>query len=262
MSHPAPPPDGDQTPRNPAEPPPSSEPPRWPGASGETQSYEQTPPSYGQPAPPQSGQSQYGQPPGQPQQYAAPSYEQSYGQPSGQPQPYGQSYGAQPYGYSQSGYEHGYGSAPSKRPGAVTAAAIITIVLSGLALLASVITGIVVLAARDSIKDELLSSPDFRGTFNRRDIDTVVTFVGLGSFFFALLALIGIVLAVLVMRGRGWARVTLIVLSVPTAILGLIGFGAALPLLWTAGAVAVIVLLSLGQVRQWFAMRGYEGSTA
>jgi hypothetical protein len=179
----------------------------------------------------------------------------------GQPQQYGQSYG-QPYGYGQQGYDQGYGSAPLSRPGAVTAAAIITFVLAGLALLASAITGVTVLAARDDIKNQLINDPGFGSTFSRQDLDTVVTFIGLGAFLFALLALVGIVLAALVLRGRGWARVALIVLSVPTAIAGLIGFAAALPLLWTAGAVAVIVLLSLGPVRQWFAMRGYEGRTA
>lgn len=272
MSHPAPPPDGDQTPR-PAEPGPTNEPPRWPGASGQPPSYEQpsqsygqqpAQPQYGQPqsGQPQSGQPQYGQQYGQPQQYGTPAYGQSYGQPSGQPQQYGQSYGAQPYAYGQSGYHQGYGSAPMSRPGAVTAAAVITFVLSGLALLGSLIAGVIVLAAPDGIEDELRKDPTFRDTVNPGDIDTVLTFVGLAAFFFALLALIGIVLAALVMRGRGWARIALIVLSVPTAVLGLIGFGAALPLLWTLGAIAVIVLLSLGQVRQWFAMRGYEGRTA
>jgi len=268
MSHPAPPPDGDPTPR-PVEPGATSEPPRWPGASGQPPSYEQpsqspqpygqqpAQPEYGQSGPPQYGQPQYGQPSGQPQQYG------QYGQASGQPQQYGQPYGAQPYAYGQSGYDQGgYGSAPMSRPGAVTAAAVITFVLSGLALLASLIAGVSVLAARDGIKDELLKDQNFRNTFDRGDIDTVVTFVGLGALFFALLALLGIVLAALVLRGRGWARIALIVLSVPTAVLGLIGFGAAFPLLWTLGAIAVIVLLSLGQVRQWFAMRGYEGSTA
>ncbi len=270
MSHPAPPPDGDQPPRS--DPPPSAEPPRWPGAGGDqpTQSYGQQPPQppygqpqygqpqYGQQPDQQYGQPSYGEPAGQPQQYGAP----AYGQPSyGQPQQYGQSYG-QPYGYGQQGYDQGYGGAPLSRPGAVTAAAIITFVLAGLALLASAITGVTVLAARDDIKDQLVQDQNFSGTFSREDLDTVVTFIGLGAFLFALLALVGIVLAALVLRGRGWARVALIVLSVPTAIAGLIGFGAALPLLWTAGAVAVIVLLSLGQVRQWFAMRGYEGRTA
>jgi hypothetical protein len=260
MSHPAPPPDGDEPPRSDS--PPSAEPPRWPGAGGEqpSPSYEQPSPSYGQQAPqPQYGQPAYGAPAAPPpQQYGAP----AYGQPSyGQPQQYGQSYG-QPYGYGQQGYDQGYGSAPLSRPGAVTAAAIITFVLAGLALLASAITGVTVLAARDDIKNQLINDPGFGSTFSRQDLDTVVTFIGLGAFLFALLALVGIVLAALVLRGRGWARVALIVLSVPTAIAGLIGFAAALPLLWTAGAVAVIVLLSLGPVRQWFAMRGYEGRTA
>ncbi len=77
---------------------------------------------------------------------------------------------------------------------------------------------------------------------------------------FALLAAGAIALAVLVLRGRGWARVTLIVLSVLTALAGLVLFLAVIPLLWTVGAAAVVVLLSLSSSRQWFALRGYEGS--
>jgi hypothetical protein len=281
MSHPIQPPEGDQTPREGQDPVGSSgqrasdaggsgQPPRWPGASGDpqpqsyeqssgqvygqaqpTQQYGQAQPTQQQPAQ-QYGQQQYGQ-----QQYG----QQQYGQQQPQQQ-YGQSYGAQPYGYGQSGYDQGYGTASTKRPGAVTAAAVITFVLAGLALLGSLLTGISILVARDDIERELLTNPDFTGSVSRDDIDTVVSFLGVGSLLFALLALVGIVLAALVLRGKGWARVALIVLSVLTALLGLIGFGALLPLVWTAGAIAVIVLLSLGPVRHWFAMRGYEGHTA
>ncbi len=265
MSHPIQPPDGDQTPREGQDPighraqdaAQSGQPPRWPGAGSEPPAYGQSSDqSYGQPQPTQQyGQGSSGQA-GQ-QQYGQPQYGQSqYGQ-QGQPQQY-----VQPYGYGQTGYDQGYGTASAKRPGAVTAAAVITFVLAGLALIGSLLAGISVLAARDDIRRELLTNPDFSSTFSRDDIDTVVSFLGVGSLLFAVLAVVGIVLAALVLRGKGWARVALIVLSVPTALMGLIGFGAVLPLLWTAGAIAVIVLLSLGPVRHWFAMRGYEGHTA
>lgn len=263
MSHPSPPPGADPEPddgstqrpegrrqSDEGSQAPAGQPPQWQGTA---QQYGQ--PGHGQQsgAPPQ----QYGQPYGQ--QYGQPG--QQYGQPYAQP--YGQQYGTPPQQYGQPyGQPYGYGGDPSRRPGAVTAAAVITFVLSGIALLISLIFAIGVLAARGAIERELLTNPDVEGAFDAADIGTVVTVLGLVCFFFALLSVAGIVLAALVLRGRGWARVTLIVLSVLTGLLGLLGITGVFPLIWTAGAVAVIVLLSLGQTRQWFALRGYEGRTA
>jgi hypothetical protein len=246
MSHPTPPPGGDDqsTDQSTGQPDDTgqqvSQPPQWSGSGGE---------QYGQPYQQQSAQ---GQPYGQPV-YGQP----GYGQP-GYGQPYAtQSYG-QPYGYGQGGY----GGDPARRPGTVTAAAVITFVLAGLALLGTLIGGVAVLASRDTVERELLNNPDFGGDFNSSDIGAVVTAIALICLFLALLSVAAIVLAVLVLRGRGWARVTLIVLSVVTAIIGLVGITTFLPLVWTAGGIAVVVLLSLSTSGRWFALQGYEGHSS
>ena len=251
MSHPTPPPGGDDqsTGQSTGQPDDTgqqvSQPPQWSGSGGE---------QYGQPYQQQSAQ---GQPYGQPV-YGQPVYGQpGYGQP-GYGQPYAtQSYG-QPYGYGQGGY----GGDPARRPGTVTAAAVITFVLAGLALLGTLIGGVAVLASRDTVERELLNNPDFGGDFNSSDIGAVVTAIALICLFLALLSVAAIVLAVLVLRGRGWARVTLIVLSVVTAIIGLVGITTFLPLVWTAGGIAVVVLLSLSTSGRWFALQGYEGHSS
>ena len=293
MSHPSQPPGSDQPDQRPSERPPEdapggSQPPRWPGGPteqtfGGSQPYDSASeedasgqasgqPAYGQPGygqpgytQPQHGQPEYGQPGytqpqyGQPE-YGQPGYGQQYGQPAQYGQPgYGQQYGqpgyGQPYAYGQAGY----GSDPTQRPGAVTAAAVITFLLAGLALLGSLLGGVAVLVTRDRVERDLLSDPNFNGAFNESDVGTLVTAIGLLCFFFALLAVAGLVLAALVLRGRGWARVTLIVLSVLTALAGAVAFLAVFPLFWTVGAIAVVVLLTLSSTRQWFALRGYEG---
>jgi len=52
------------------------------------------------------------------------------------------------------------------------------------------------------------------------------------------------------------------VLSVVTAIIGLVGITTFLPLVWTAGGIAVVVLLSLSTSGRWFALQGYEGHSS
>jgi hypothetical protein len=257
MSHPTPPPGGDDqqsTGRPDDSGQPASQPPQWPAPGGG-----------------QYGQQPYGQQPNQGQQYGQPGYGQpGYGQPGYDQQGYGQAgygqqYGTQPYGAGQQygqpyGYgQGGYGGDPARRPGTVTAAAIITFVLAGLALAGFLISGVAVLVARENVERDLLTDPDFSGDFSPSDIGTVVTAIALICFFFTLLAVAAIVLAALVLRGRGWARVTLIVLSVLTALIGAVAFVAVFPLVWTIGAIAVVVLLSLSTSGRWFALKGYEG---
>lgn len=260
MSHPTPPSGSDQPAERPDQRPdsPSERPasPHWPGPSGDqpapqwpgteqTSGQPQTSQQYGATGQPVGGQP-YGQQPG---------YGSAYGQPGYSPQ-YSQGYG-QPYGHGSAGY----GADPTRRPGAVTAAAVITFLLSGLALVGFLIGGFAVLVSRGFVEEELLQDPSFP-SLSPGQVGAAVTATGLLFFLFALLAVAAIVLAALVLRGRGWARVTLIVLSVLTAVLGLVGMAGGFPLLWTAGAIAVVVLLSLSTSREWFALRGYEGRTS
>ncbi len=230
----------------------SGRPPQWSGSSSEQGSGQ-----YGQPSDQQYGQPQYGQS-GHDQQYGQPS-DQQYGQPQygqyGQPQ-YGQ-YGQPQYGQ----YGQPYGGDPAKRPGAVTTAATITFVLSGLALVGFLFGGIAFLAARDRFEQELANDANVSRSVDQANISTVVTVTGLLMFLMAFLAVVGLVLAYLVLKGQGWARITLIVLSALTAVVSLLFFVAIFPLLWTIGAIAVVVLLSLSTSGRWFALRGYEGRT-
>ena len=111
-------------------------------------------PQYGQPqADQQYGQPQYGQPQyGQPQ-YGHPPADQQYGQQYGQPQ-YGQP-GVHPAGgYAPPVGSH-YPSAPgNRRPGQVTAAAVLAFVVGGL----SILVGLVALLAGTVVADRVSST--------------------------------------------------------------------------------------------------------
>ena len=213
------------------------------------------PPPYGQrPAPGQPPA--YGQPP-QPER----GYEQ---QPYGQP-PSGQQYGQQPYGQPPSGeqyaqhYGQPYGQQPPpspyplKRPGTVTAAAVITIVLSGLA---TVFWGLIMLAvtiATQDVYDGLADDPNFREMFDQFEVtpDDVKTFVLVTGLIIVVFSLVAIIVSVMVLRGSGVGRFLLTLLSIPTALLGLVFFP--IGLLWTGLAITVLVMLFVGEAGAWFA---------
>ncbi|MGH3307907.1 MAG: hypothetical protein ACRDOX_09470, partial [Nocardioides sp.] len=107
---------------------------------------------YGQPP---SGQpaSPYGEQPAQQQNpYGAPAQQPGYGQPP----PYA---GQQP-AYGQPGYGYG-GPATDKRPGSVTAAAVITLIFSGLSLLLFAFFLVAMVVAKDEFLDEMTGQPGF-----------------------------------------------------------------------------------------------------
>lgn len=199
---------------------------------------------YGTPSP--SGPApQSGYPPYQPPQ-----------QPSGQPG-YGQpGYGQQPYGQGGHGQRD-----PDKRPGTVTAAAIIAIVCSALAAALFVLMMIGLAVARGDVIAGMTDD-------GRSEAFQDFTPEQLANLFLVVAALLliwsiaAIVLAVLAMRRRNWARILLVISSAMTAVfclLSLVGGspGAILPFV---AAVAVIVLLFLGGANDWFARRGSPAS--
>ncbi len=216
---------------------------------------QQQPPAY---PPPQQN------PYGQPSQPSGPS--QPFGQPgeSGQQQPYGQpapqpgygqpAYGAAPaYGqsaYGQSGYGHAGGD-PDKRPGTVTAAAVITMVLSGIAAIGCVLGILGLVVARADLVAELQQEPDFQDF----DPNTIVTFGVIAMVAFTLWALGAIVLAIFAMRRSNGARIGLVVSSVLSSIASLLPVAAIFPALWVIGGVAVVILLFTGGAGPWFARR-------
>jgi hypothetical protein len=210
-------------------------------------------------------QGQPSEPYGQPSPYGQQPYgQQPYGQPYGQP-----AYGQQPYG--QPAYGQAYGVDPDKRPGTVTTAAVLTIVLSSLALLLFGFALVAVLVARDLMTEQLEQTPGFEGV----SIDQVIAVAAVVLGLFALWSLIAIVLAILTLRRRNGARITLVVSSVGVALLcgfGLVGAAdptsAVLMLVMIAAAAGTIVCLFVGGASAWFAGRrdggqpqGWQGSS-
>ena len=251
-----------------------------PGSSGWGRSADQ--PSYGQPPQDQSsygpssygqssyGQSSYGQGGYDPSSYGPGGYDPSaYGQ-GGYVQPaYGQE--ASPYGYQaaygQGGVQgQGWGSTPPARPGGVITAAVLGFVFGAIGVLVTalfLIGGAALTGASssaNSLDDEFGLGQVFGSGFAAA---AGVVFV------FGLLALVW---TVLVIWGSAWAltgrsRVLLLVAgSVSIAATGLAFIGAlsgagqegaagalVVTLLFFAGAIAIVVLLSLAPASQFFA---------
>ena len=211
-----------------------------------------------------SGTPSYPPPSGQPQQpygQQPPPQSQPYGQ-----QPYGQSpgYGQTPYGQPQSGYVQPYQSAPyspygasgDRRPGTVTAAGIITLIFSGLALALFAIVGIVVVAAKDEFIDKLREQQELQ------DIspNDVVAVMGVVCLVFAIWCIIAMVLAVFTMRRSNGARIGLVVSAALAAVISLLGVSSGGSVVTLVATIAVIVLLFTGGANDWFNRRHQESS--
>lgn len=189
----------------------------------------------------------YGQPPASP-----------YGQQPPAADPYGQQPPASPYGQQ---YAPAYGGPPArdpdKRPGTVTAAGITTIVLAGLSFLLYAVVAVATLVVRDdmidAIEDEL--TPSQRDSFSGDDLATFITVIVL---VFAVWCLIAVVLGIFAMRRSNVARVLLVISSVMTALISLLGITSGVSAVTLIGGVAVVVLLFTGGANDWFARRGQQ----
>jgi hypothetical protein len=196
----------------------------------------------GQPPQPSAGQP----PPG-------PTYGPAHGHP-----PQGPAYGQPPYGAPYGApYGQGYGQPPrpgipDRRPGGVTAAAVITLVGASLALVGGLIVSLFFLLARDSFEDGVGDGLDASGS----ELSFVTSF--LGWFFVAatVLAAVAIVLAIQLLRDRQRVRVPLVVLSAVTTLMGILTFP--LGLLWSAAAITVIILLFAGSAGAWFDLKNHR----
>ena len=200
--------------------------------------------------------------------------------PEPQPSPY-PGYGSQPsagpppgqWGGPYPAYPGGVAPGPpagssGNRPGAVVAAAVITMVMSALTAAVWLFFGIFLLAAGDSVVEEFRNRPDFQQMLNdagwtfdqfREGMSTVGVILLVGG----VLMLLAILPAIRVLPRSGAARVILIVLSAITALIGLFftvtGFFPGL--LWVAAGVAVIILLFAGGASAWFAGRSRSGGS-
>ena len=218
-------------------PPPGHEPHDRPGAAS---AHDQP----GAPPPPQYGQG-YGQQ--QPPQ-RQPSYEQppAYGQ-----QPYGAPYGQQPL-QPPSPY-------PAKRPGGVTAAAVIAIVMSVLTGGFWLVIGLFMVSGGDAIIEAIRDDANLRQQLDDSGVtlaqveDSLGAF-GAGAIVAGVVFLLTLVPAIGVLRGSNVARVGLVVLSVFTVVVGVVfAFAGGLGIPWVLAGIATIALLFAGSAGAWFA---------
>jgi hypothetical protein len=198
---------------------------------------------YGQPG---TGQDPYGQPPaGQP----------AYGQPAYGEQP---AYGQQPAYAQQPGYgQPAYGAPmadPDKRPGTVTAAGIITMILAGLSTLLTGIFLVALIVARDDVLDEIETQPGFDDTnFTADDLFTAAVVV---LAIVTVWCLIATVLGLFVLRRSNVARILLVISCAMTILASLITIASGLTAISLIGAIVVIVLLFTGGAGAWFRRQG------
>lgn len=178
--------------------------------------------------------------------------------PAGQPQ---QPYAGPPSGYPSDPGGYGYGSggyaAHMERPGVVTAGSIIAIVLSGLSALTAAGVMIGAIVAWDSMIDEFRSNPD------RYDLDTsqindiadaqpaVVVF----AIIWLAIAVFGVFLAMMTIKGQNWARITLVVFAGLTALISLLLITSIVSAVWLIGAIACIICVFVGGANDWFRYR-------
>ena len=176
--------------------------------------------------------------------------------PPPQQNPYGQpAYGDPGYGQPQYGGDVPTGSDPGKRPATVTAAGVITLVLSGitLVLLAVTLLGLGALTREDLIA-QLGSDPRLEDI----DLDTVLAVLRVVLAVFIAWCAVAMVLAVLAMRRSNGARIGLVVSAGLTALLSLLAITSGASVITLVGSVAVIVCLFTGGAGPWYA-RGPVG---
>lgn len=170
--------------------------------------------------------------------------------PSGQPGPPApsQPYPNQPYA------QPGLQADPGQRPGGVTAAGWITIVLSFLTLLTSLAAFAASNRFAEEFRDAMVDNPD-DFNINASEVPTLDELQGVmigGGAIFLVVGIIGILLGFAVLKRQVWARILLIVTSALTAIVGLAASIVIVGIPWLAGAIAVLVLLLSSKASAWF----------
>lgn len=169
----------------------------------------------------------------------------------GAPQPYA----APPHPYAAHPHAPGHAGPGAARPGTVTSAAVVTIVTSTIVLLGLGAVLLFVLGDRAGFEREVateLASQEAYGDVEPSSVTGVV--IG-AMVLFLVWSVAAIVLAVLTLRGSNGARIALAVSAIGAAVVSLLGVLAVVPLLVTAAAIAVAVLLLRRDAATWFATR-------
>lgn len=150
------------------------------------------------------------------------------------------------------------GMAPVRRPATVVVAAVLAIVGSIVTMFGFASVMLLLLLDRpgfDELVIEVLESvPQLQrdlGASQEQFLSLMATGMAVLSIVAILVALFTIIVAVLTMRGKSWAWITLIVLASGTVFAALLAFP--LGLLLSAAAAATAIMLVTPRVRAWFA---------
>jgi hypothetical protein len=214
--------------------------------------------------PPQPPQNPYGTGPGEAPyggQAAPPPYDQTGQAPAGQ-NPYGQQPYAAPYAQQPPAGPLGDGMdmygrplGNDERPGGVTTAAWITIVMSGLSFLLYGFITLALLIAKDDVTreiDKAIRENNSSTDISAEDAYGVVLAILL---IVTIWCLIACVLAVFAMRRSNVSRILLVISSVVAGLLSLLGITSVVSAVPLLACIAVIVLLFTGGANDWFAGR-------
>lgn len=140
---------------------------------------------------------------------------------------------------------------PDRRPGSVTAAAIITWVFAGLTGLGYLAVVLMLMVARQPLVDAIQADPQFESLpMSTDDLLAVLWVMSAVSIFWSVSA---VALAVLAFRRVGWARTALVVSAASAMMVSLLAFP--FGLLHGAAAATAFALLLGKRSSAWFARR-------
>ena len=138
---------------------------------------------------------------------------------------------------------------PPRRPGVVTAAAVVIWVFAGIALLGAAWMLISVNVDRSGFERSVERQNDLDG-MGLTASELAQTFT-VGGAVLAVLSLLALVLAFALYRGSNVARILLIILSLVTCVGSLMVAFALLPLAWLIAGMAAMSLLMLPRTKWW-----------
>lgn len=175
-------------------------------------------------------------------------------QPGPYDQPFGQHPGQHPYAPPP---PPGYG-VPDRRPGTVTGAAVITVIMAGLSLVLFGVGAVAVLAAPDTVVEEVerqfANDPTLAElTESGMTLEQMVRVTGAGMLVMAVLSVIGVALGAFAFRRSSTVRVLLTVWCGLVALVSIPFVLAGLGVVSLASSVAVIALLFSRSAKAWYA---------
>ena len=143
---------------------------------------------------------------------------------------------------------HPFSANTDKRPGTVTAAAVLTWVGCALAAVGCVL--LAALSGADTFMDSFQDGSE--GQFTRGEAQGILVGVGVIGFVWSVVAS---GLAVLTVNRHGWARILLTISAVMAALLSMLTIASIVSVVTLVLAVAAVVLLFVGGANDWFAHR-------